>query len=706
MPHAKRSHECRSGARNAPSVRLHTVCGAQKRYKACWQSRFALRLRTKLKIGKTGVVLVGLSAVLAAGVYAFAHFDWNHAKPWVNERMSAALGRPFAVGGDLSVEWHRRTDPEAGWRGWIPWPELAANDVRIGNPAGFPVPAEMAVVGRVTFSMNPLPLLAKKIIVPTLVLDASQLSLQRTSDGKNNWGFDETGPTAWTFEFETLVLSKATVHLTDAIRHADVLMNVDTLPGNDPAGYGIAWKLAGSFNKEAVRGSGRAGGVLSLRAQAAPYPIDAEVHVGKTAIKATGTLTKPSDLAALEMRLKLSGASMAQLFPIIGVPLPETPAYVTDGHLTGVFGKSGNDWTYEKFTGKVGTSDLAGTLKYESRKPRSNLKGEVVSKLLNFSDLAPVIGADSKSGKAARGVPDNQPAGKVLPVESFKTDRWRQVDVDVKFAGRRILRDKALPIDNLTTRIRVDDGVLSLAPLDFGVAGGTLKSTVRLDGRAAAVKATLAASARALNLKQLFPTVSGMQTSLGVVNGDVSLNATGNSVALLLASSYGDVRAVMLHGTISKLLLDEIGLNVGSVVLGKIFGDKTVRINCAVGDFSVGSGVMRTRTVVVDTEQSTLQVEGQVDFGRELLDLKLKPQNKSVRTITFSGPLYVTGSFAAPKVDVDRGMIALKAAGAAALAAFAPIAALLPLTSFGQEQDNDCRRLIEASKARPARPPG
>ncbi len=659
-----------------------------------------------MKTRTTSIVLVALAAILAACALAVALFDWNHAKPWINARLSAALGRPVAINGDLSVEWRRRTDPEAGWRGWIPWPELAAKGVRAGNPPGFHPSEAMAEVGRVTFSMNPLPLLAKKIVVSALVLDDSRLSLERTADGRNNWGFVDPGASGWTFEFDTLVLSKATVHLVDATRHADVLMHIDTLPGNDPAGYAIAWKLAGSLNRQPVSGAGRSGGVLSLRAQVTPYPIDAEVHVGKTGIKVTGTLTRPSDLAALEMRLRLTGASMAQLFPIIGVPLPETHAYSTDGHLTGVFGKAGNDWTYSKFTGKVGASDLAGTLRYESRLPRSNLKGTVVSNLLNFSDLAPVIGADSKSGKAQRGVPDAQPAGKVLPVESFKTDRWREVDVDVNFTGRRIVRDKALPIDNLTTRIRVDDGVLSLAPLDFGVAGGTLRSTVRLDGRPAAVKASLSVSARGLNLKQLFPTSAAMQTSLGVINGEVSLDATGNSVALLLASSNGDARAVMLHGTISKLLLDEIGLNVGSVILGKIFGDRTVKINCAVGDFSVGSGVMRTRTVAVDTELSTLQVEGRVDLARELLDLTLKPQSKGLRTVTFTGPLYVTGSFASPKVDVDRGLVALKAAGAVALSAIAPIAVLVPLTSFGQDEDNDCRKLIGASKGRPVRAPG
>lgn len=653
----------------------------------------------------TGAAGLLLPAILTAFALALAYFDWNRARPWLNERVSGALGRPFAIQGDLSVEWRRHADPQSGWQGWIPWPELAASDVRIGNPAGFPAGSEMAALGKVAFSMNPLPLLERKIVVSTLVLEAPRVSLERVRDGRNNWTFAAAGPSAWQVEFDTLVLSKATVHMADAVRHADVRLDVDTLSGREAADYSIKWKLAGTFNKEAVSGSGRAGGVLSLRTQAKPYPIEADVHVGKTEIKVTGTLTKPSDLAALDMRLGISGASMAQLFPLIGVPLPETPAYATDGHLTGVLGPSGGDWTYEKFNGKVGASDLAGTLEYLSRKPRPLLRGEVVSNLLNFADLAPAIGADSPRSKAERGVADAQPAGKVLPVEPFKTDRWRMVDVDVKFTGRRIVRDKALPIDNVTTHVRVDDGVLALAPLDFGVAGGTLKSSVRLDGRAPAVKATMELSARDLNLKQLFPTIPSMEASFGTIRGDAKLSATGNSVALLLASSNGELKAVMSHGTISKLLLEEIGLNVGSMVLARLFGDKDVRLNCAVGDFTVTKGVAQARSVVVDTAQSTLAVQGWVDLGRERLNLKLIPASKSLRLISFTGPLYVTGSFADPKVDVDRGVLALKAASAIALAVLVPAAALIPLTSLGSDPDDGCRKLLAAASIKPQAPP-
>ena len=93
-------------------------------------------------------------------------------------------------------------------------------------------------------------------------------------------------------------------------------------------------------------------------------------------------------------------------------------------------------------------------------------------------------------------------------------------------------------------------------------------------------------NARHLKLKQLFPTFEPMQASFGEVNGDTSLRATGNSVATLLGSSNGDFKLLMNDGAISKTLLETAGLNVGNIVLAKLFGDKTVQINCAATDLA------------------------------------------------------------------------------------------------------------------------
>ena len=49
--------------------------------------------------------LASLLTVLAILVVVIATFDWNRAKPWVNERVSESTGRHFAIEGDLRLRW-------------------------------------------------------------------------------------------------------------------------------------------------------------------------------------------------------------------------------------------------------------------------------------------------------------------------------------------------------------------------------------------------------------------------------------------------------------------------------------------------------------------------------------------------------------------------------------------------------------------------
>lgn len=642
---------------------------------------------------------IGVVAILALCVAVLLTFDWNRIKPWLNARVSEATGRPFAINGDLSMTWQRARSGESGWRGIVPWPLLNAQNITLGNPDWANAAPNMAQVGHVIFSLNPLSLLNKKIVIPTLVLGEPDLTLQRAADGKNNWTLRSSTPSAWKLELGQLELNEGKVRLVDAIRHVDVNADIDTLDQNDASDFRIGWKLTGTVNGLAVRGNGKAGAILALQQEKKPYPIDASLHIGKTSIDAKGTLTKPISLTALDMRLKLSGASMAQLYPITGILLPETPPYATEGHLTGILDKQGGDWKYERFTGKVGASDIAGTFSYESGKPRPLLTGVLVSNLLKLEDLGPLIGLDSNASKI-------KSTDKAFPARAFHTERWASIDANVKFTGRKILREKELPIENLVTELHMKDGVLSLTPLNFGVAGGNLISTVKLDGREKTIKAEMKMSARHLKLKELFPTFQVMQASFGEINGDVLLSGTGNTVAALLGSSNGEVKGLIDQGTISKLLLEQIGLNVGSIILTQLFGDRQVNINCMATDFSVTNGLMQARTFVIDTDEAVLLIKGQINLKNEQLDLTINPESRGARLVSLRAPLYVTGSFKKPEVNVDKGVLATKAGGAIALGVLAPIAtAILPLVNMGGAKDSGCNKLLEEARTKPVAPP-
>jgi uncharacterized protein involved in outer membrane biogenesis len=671
------------------------------------QGRHPSRRTKKIILSILGILI----ALPVIAIVFILTFDWNRARPWINAKVSEAIERPFAIRGNLSVEWERpaRTmaPSERTWRDHIPWPHLIANDTHIGNPAGMPA-QDTGSARQFSFSVNPFALLSHTIQIPLLRFDGPRVDLLRLDDRRNNWTFKrKEKKSKWELDLERVVLTDGIVHIKDAVTKADVTARVRTLE-RDPR-YGVGWTLDGTYNGAPVTGGGKAGAVLSLKQQTTPYPVQADMRSGKTRIAVEGTVTRPAKLAAIDLKLELAGPSMDQLYNFTGVVLPTTGPFSTSGRLTGSLGEDKKRWVYEDFKGKVGSSDIGGRLEYVTGEPRPKLSGNVRSRKLVFADLAPLIGADSNAAKKERNADAVQPGGKVLPVEEFKTGRWNKLDADVRFAADQIIRDTAFPISKLSTHLTMNNAVLNLEPLEFAMAGGTVRSNIRLDGRGRegpkAIKAQAKVTARNIEIAKLFPKIEQMQASVGKLAGDASLTAQGNSVASLLAGSNGELKTLINQGQVSKMLLEMMGLNVANIIVTKLFGDKQVQLNCLASDFAVTNGLAKTRYFVVDTREAVININGSINLANEQLDLRIDPKTKALRIFSLRSPFYVRGPFSQPDVSVDKGVLAMKAGSAIALAAVTPIAALIPLINAGPGKDSDCGRLLAESREKPVAPP-
>ncbi len=684
-----------------------------------------------------GTLLV-LLAVLAIAV---ALFDWNRTKPFIADKVSQAIERPFAINGALTVDWRR--DRLAGWPGsWIPWPEFTARDISIANPDWAAQP-RFAHLDALRFRLSLPALLAHRIEVPTLQLVRPSVDLERDKSGRASWDFalpEHRAPSAWKLRLGTIGFDQGVITLDDAASQVKFKLVVEplqqaipydqivaqqsrdareqagrtvgaaakeTMAGEataEPVGqasastvYQFGWTAEGSYQGSPLKAKGRSGAVLALQDKSVPLPLQADLRIGDSHIALVGTLTDPLHLGALDVRLWFSGSSMARLYPITGLTLPDTPPYATEGHLKAELRHSGSRYSYRDFRGRVGGSDLSGNLLFVTGGARPKLSGEVHSKLLRFADLAPLIGADSRAEKAQRGDATPQPADKLLPVEPFRTERWQAMDADVNFTGSHVVRGEALPIDSLSTHLVMNNGALYLDPLSFTLAGGTVRSNVSLDGSRTPMRGLLKLHARHLKLKQLFPTFEPMRTSLGEINGDAALDAQGNSVAALLGSANGELQLLMNDGAISKTLLETAGLNVANIVIGKLFGDKTVPINCAATDMAASNGLFDMRLFVFDTDDAVVNVTGTVNLASEKLDLDVKPHTKGLRVLSLRSPLYVRGTLKNPDVGVHAGPLLARGAGAIALGAVAAPAALLALIapSHGNDSDNTCRAVLQ-----------
>jgi len=678
--------------------------------------------RTRKILAWTGASLVLL---LAVPVAVIALFDWNRVKPPINAKVSAILHRPFAINGDLAVRWQREAD-EGGWRAWVPWPHLIAEDLTLGNPDWAKSP-QMVTLKRVELRLSPLPLLAQQVVIPRIDLTEPNANLERLADGRASWTFQldpkdpNAEPSSWVVDIGAIGFDKGHVTLDDQSRKARLEVVIDPLgksipfgdivgdkaakkaleKGSAPQDYAFALKVKGQYHGQNLAGSGKIGGLLALQDAAKPFPVQADVKVADTRIAVAGTLTDPRNLGALDLRLTLSGSSLGNLYPLTGVTLPASPAYETDGHLIAKLrDPAGAAFTYENFNGKIGTSDIHGDLVYVASQPRPKLSGTLVSNQLLMTDLAPLIGADSNAKQKARGGESKQPADKLLPVEEFRTERWRDMDADVEFTGKRIVHSSELPFTDLYTHLVLTDGELSLEPLRFGVAGGKLDAQIRLNGRSTPMQGRAKLTARNFKLKQLFPTFEPMQTSFGELNGDADISGTGNSVAKLLGTSNGDLKMLVNDGAISRGLMEIAGLNVGNYVVGKIFGDKEVKINCAAADLGIKSGLATTRLFVFDTENAIVYVDGTANFANEQLDLKITPESKGFRLLSLRSPLYVRGKFIKPDAGVQAVPLMLRGAGMVALGVIAgPAAGLLALVAPSGDVPNQCAPLLQQMKA-------
>lgn len=108
-------------------------------------------------MSRTGKVISWIAGIfvllVVVMVIVIATFDWNRLKPTINQKVSAEINRPFAIRGDLGVAWERNRS-EPGWRRWVPWPHVHAQDIMLGNPPDIP-DVTMLHLARIDATLSP-----------------------------------------------------------------------------------------------------------------------------------------------------------------------------------------------------------------------------------------------------------------------------------------------------------------------------------------------------------------------------------------------------------------------------------------------------------------------------------------------------------------------------------------------------------------------
>ena len=625
--------------------------------------------------------IVLVPVVLLAALVIVAQTEW--AERSVEKMVSARLEREVQIE-DIGFRW--------GWP-----PGIVVGKLRIGNPKWAKTPNLIDADGLYA-RVQVLPLLKGMVVVPYLGASRATAGLEVDGD-KATWRFGESSDEPSKLLLMRVYMEDGEVAYLDAQEKTDLKVQVK---GSAGEGGELKANAAGTFRGETLKASAR---IPELSTQhEAPVRFQGEAQVGKTRAQAQGWLA--TDGRSLELDAQLAGATLKDLNKISGMVLPDSPPYTLRGNLK----HEGNDWNFTKFAGKVGDSDLRGDLTFtKPPKGRPFLKASLQSKLLDFDDLGPLIGAPPKTGAGETASAEQQAksqqreqANRLLPDAEFGVESWAKMDADVTLKADKIQRPKQLPIEAFSTHIVLKDSVLGLDPLNFGVAGGNIISTVRLDGKAKPVQGTIKADIKSLQLSRLFPTSGTMQEALGTLYGRMELAGTGRSVAGLLGTSNGKASMVVEGGQVSALLMELLELDVAQVVMLFGKGGQKEELRCAVSGFEVKDGVAVADSFVIDSVETVVNVDGNLSFKDETLDLKATPNAKHASLISLRTPIHLRGPLRKPKVRPEAGPLVKKGVIAVGLGAINPALAVFALYEPGRGKDQPCAQLIAEAKAKGA----
>jgi uncharacterized protein involved in outer membrane biogenesis len=639
-------------------------------------------------------------AIVAALPVTIIFFPWNWLRGPIGDVITGKTGRTFVIAGDLDVKLR-------------PAPRIRMQDVRFDN-SEWAHDSQMITAKEADFTIDLRELLRGRLAFPQVRLVEPSVSLERAQDGQRNWILKETDDgTAAAPEIRQLAIDRGVIRYRDFVIGADVKVGV-TMRDDQTDERPTRIAFSGKYQDRALAGEARAGPVLSLQNTSTPFSMWVRVRLGDTVVEADGSFTDIARFAAVDTQLKIRGPDWSRLYPVIPLPLPTSPPYRFDGR----FKRQGDEYTYEKFTGRIGGSDISGNATYTYGEPRPLLKAHLSSRLLDLKDLGPIIGtkaggterrsAKSKasppaptSAEAPPGDASGANARRVLPDDPFKLDRLNVIDANVTLKARQFRRPDALPLENIVAQLALDGGVLKLSPLNFGFAGGEIKSSISINAQQDPINTDATINLRKARVDQLFPTVALMKDSAGLVGAHVRLKGTGNSIATMLAGASGEMGLAISGGELSNLLVEIMGLDGGEIIKFLAGGDQKTAIRCGVASFKVNDGLATSEALVFDTDDTNIGGSGSINLKDETLNLRLSPRPKDKSILSVRTPIYLHGPFSGPSVSLEKGRLATRAGAAVLLGLINPFAALIPLIETGPGKDANCAELLQlVEKAR------
>jgi AsmA family protein len=639
--------------------------------------------------------LITLAVLAVVIILLILLWNWDWFLPLVDARASAALGRRVTAD-HLHVRLGRTTT-------------VVLDDVTVANPPNFPQTKPFGHIDHLTVAANVMDYIhTGGIVLPIIALDHPDFAATALPDGRNNFTISGTpqgkpvkpSPPP---QIGDLRITDGVAHVVDPKFRSDFTLTVATREASTQERAAIVVNARGTYAGQPITGRFIGGALLNLRDAAHPYPIDLVLENGPTHVAMDGTVRNPMNFAGANVRLKITGPDLHELFPLTGIPLPHTPPYSLAGNVDYVR----LNIRMTNIVGRVGSSDLNGDIAENpglSGKP--DVKMNLWSHRVDLADLGGFIGAPPGKATTPGETPQqkaviaaNNKKTTLFPDTPINLPQLRAADVHLTYRGDHI-ENKYTPFDDIETKLDIVNGRVDLHPLNFGIGTGRIASNIELTPGAHDVMATRADMRfQHIDLSRVLQATHTFKGE-GILGGEARIDSHGNSMAAIMGQGNGELKLILLGGgNLSALLVDLTGLEFGNGILSALGVPNRATLQCFVTDLPLNQGTLSTKVFLVDTTEGRITGQGTSNFTNQTIDFSLTTRSKQFSIGSLPGPINVTGPLGSPSIRPGAEVVARAGAAAGLGVLLTPLGALLPTIQFGVGNDNACTQATVEERA-------
>jgi uncharacterized protein involved in outer membrane biogenesis len=412
---------------------------------------------------------------------------------------------------------------------------------------------------------------------------------------------------------------------------------------------------------------------------------------GSFEVALTGDFDDLRDLDEITLQVKLEARDLAVIGGLFDTALPAIGPVEFSGRLTGsdervVAADARARLDKTRFAGDLSGSFVPGK--------RPSLRGRVRSPHIYLDDIGiepRAVDAAKTARAAASGATRRaRTADDPLPFEQL-----RALDLELDLRADRVTGRADLEIEGLETSIHLDDGELSIREAAGMIDAGSVQAELRIDARTPTPLLALRGQASGVDLTRLALQIDEETETAGLLDASFDLRSRGSTPAELRRAFEGEFRAVLREGTLTnryarKFMVNLLRVSIPSLPLFR-FAERTPKVSCLVAEFEIEDGVATAETFFLDAPGAVVTAVGEVDLGRDQIDLRVTPRPRDPGLLSVAVAVDVSGPLASPSYTPVPRTIATSLVEGLVSNAMRPARFLLsPLQRGAAEAEDPC----------------